>query len=182
MRVIKRYKEIIFGVLLGVTMWVLDAAMHAQLGTELHSQGFFSELFHSGPTQLVFRVFYVLISTAFGWYLWRSNWRERELRALEDAIIAFHRQLDSPAMRILSQSKILQGYQSVVLDVAVMKTVQSIGEDARLIDELAKRYLHFSQQVTAGNTTEAIETLQAIESWAAGKHAIAATNTSDSTT
>lgn len=177
----RRYKEIIFGALLGVTMWVLDAAMHAQLGSEIHSEGFIAELFHSGPTEIIFRGFYMLIATAFGWYLWRSNWRERELRALEDAIIAFHRQLDSPALRILSQSKILQAYQSVALDETLMKTAQSIGEDARLIDELAKRYLHFSQQVMAGRTSEAIEALRAIESWTANKQASAAVNTSQTT-
>lgn len=171
-----------FGVLLGITMWVLDAAMHAQLGSEVHSHGFVAEILNPGATQLVFRLFYFLIASAFGLYLWRSNWRERELRALEDAIIAFHRQLDSPAMRILAQSKILQGNQSVTLDETLMKTVQSIGEDARLIDEMAQRYLHFSQQVMAGKTREAIETLRAIESWAAKHSAASSANTPKSAT
>lgn len=180
MKFIKRYKEIIFGILLGMTMWVVDAAMHTQLGSEIHSQGFVAELIHAGPTQLIFRGFYLVIATAFGWFLWRSNWRERELRALEDAIIAFHRQLDSSAVRILSQSKILQGYQCVALDEAVMRTAQSIREDARLIDELARQYLRFSEHITAGKTSEAIETLHSIESWAASKHSVISANTSQS--
>ncbi len=162
---LKRYKEMIFGLLLGLTMWVLDAAMHAQLGGEIHSHGFLAEMFQPGPTQLLFRGFYVVLATVFGWYLWRANWRERELRALENAITAFHRQLDSPALRIASQSRILQGRQSVARDTTAMSSAQAIAEDARLIDELAQQYLNFSAQVRAGRIPEAIATLRAIENW-----------------
>ena len=83
MNFFKQCREILFGLGLGAAMWVLDAAMHAQLGAEVHSGGFLAEMFHPGPTQLLFRGFYVVLATAFGWYLWRANWRERELRALE---------------------------------------------------------------------------------------------------
>ena len=165
MKFFKHYREILFGLGLGAAMWVLDAAMHAQLGAEVHSGGFLAEMFHPGPTQLIFRGFYVALATAFGWHLWRSNWRERELHALEDAITAFHRQLDSPALRIVSQSRVLQGCQCVARDATALSCAQAIGEDARLIDELAQQYLNFSTQVRAGRTQEAIATLQAIEHW-----------------
>ncbi len=165
MNIFKQYREILFGLGLGAAMWVLDAAMHAQLGGEIHSHGFWSEMFQPGPTQLLFRSFYVALATAFGWHLWRSNWRERELRALEDAITAFHRQLDSPALRIVSQSRVLQGLPGVARDETALRAVQTIAEDARLIDELAQQYLDFSAQVRAGRTQEAIATLQAIEHW-----------------
>ena len=165
MKFFKQYREILFGLGLGATMWVLDAAMHAQLGAEVHSGGFLAEMFHPGATQLLFRGFYLVLATAFGWHLWRSNWRERELRALEDAITAFHRQLDSPALRIASQSRILQGRPSVARDETALSSAQAIAEDARLIDELAQQYLNFSAQVRAGRIPEAIATLQAIENW-----------------
>lgn len=146
-------------------MWVVDAAMHARLGAEVASSGFSSELLQPGATQFLFRSAYVLISTALGWALWRSNWRERELRALEDAVIAFHRQLDSPAMRIVSHIRMLQGRPGVTRDEVAMSVAEAIGEDARLIDSLAQQYLRFSEQVMAGRTFEAIETLRAIEAW-----------------
>ncbi len=100
---LKRYKEIIYGVLLGAAMWVVDAAMHAQLAVEVHSSGsFVQELLQPGATELMFRAVFLFIAIAFGWALWRSNWREREMRAIESAIVAFHRRLDTPAMRIVS--------------------------------------------------------------------------------
>ena len=147
-------------------MWVVDAAMHAQLGADVHSSGsFLGELIRPNLTTLTFRLTFLIIATAFGWALWRSNWRERELRALEDAIIAFHRQLDSPAMRIVSHIRMLQGVQAVTRDERARAALEVIGDDARTIDSLAQQYMRFSEQVMAGRTTEAIETLRAIEQW-----------------
>jgi hypothetical protein len=169
MRLLRRYKEIIYGLLLGLAMWVVDAAMHAQLGAQIQSAGLADELVRPGATQLLFRSVFVIISLILGWSLWHSNWRERELRALEDAIVAFHRQLDSPAMRIVSHTRMLLGRPSVTRDDAARTMAESIGDDAYTIDQLTKQYLHFSEQVMAGHTREAIETLRAIESRASNR-------------
>lgn len=173
---IQRYKEIIFGASLGAAMWIIDAAMHAQLGAEVHSSsGFIGELLHPGATQFLFRSFFLVIATILGWSLWRANWRERELRALEDAIIAFHRRLDSPAMRIVSNVRALRSRPGVMHDSLATNIVESIGDDARTIDELARGYIQFSEQVMAGRTSEAIKTLRAIESWTSEQQTLSST-------
>lgn len=162
---LRRYKEIIYGFGLGLAMWVVDAAMHARLGAAIDSSGFVNELLRPGPTQIIFRGSFIVIATGLGWALWRSNWHERELRALEDAIIAFHRQLDSPAMRIVSNIRMLHGRPGVARDEVARNIAETISGDARIIDELAKQYLSFSEQVMAGRTSDAIETLRSIEAW-----------------
>ena len=168
--IFRRYKEIIFGLLLGLAMWGVDAVMHAQLGADVHSSGSLAdELLRPGTTQLIFRSGFLVISMAFGWALWRSNWRERELHALEDAIIAFHRQLGSPAMRIVSHVRMLQGRPAVSRDEVAASLAESIGDDARTIDHLTQQYIHFSEHVMAGRASEAVETLRAIEAWARGQ-------------
>ena len=168
---LKKYKEILFGAFVGLAMWVVDAAMHTQLGQDLHSADtFVGELLRPNTTALTFRAMFFAIAAAFGWALWRSNWRERELRALEDAIIAFHRQLDSPAMRIVSHVRMLQGRPGVTRDEVAMSVAEAIHDDARIIDQLAQQYIRFSEQVMAGRTTEAVETLRAIEAWTSGRH------------
>ena len=156
-------------------MWVMDAAMHARLGAEINSHGFLAELLQPGTTQLLFRTGYIAIAVAFGWSLWRSNWRERQLRALEDAIVAFHRQLDSPAVRIVSHIRMLQGRPGVTRDEVARSVAEAIHDDARIIDSLAQQYMRFSEQVMAGRTGEAIETLRAIERWAGGERSAANT-------
>lgn len=163
---LKRYKEIIYGLLLGAAMWVVDAAMHVQLSEEAHtSRGLLGELFQPGATQLLFRSVFIVIAVAFGWALWRSNWRERELRALENAVVAFHRRLDNPAMRIVNHARILHGRPGVIHDEAARELAESISDDARVINELAIAYMRFSEQVVAGRTGEAIETLRRIKVW-----------------
>lgn len=161
----KRYKEIWFGVLLGAGMWLTDVWMHVELGSDVHSHDFYSELFQPHPTAVLFRAIYFLIAVAFGVFLWRANWRERELRAFETAILAFQRQLDRPALRILAHIRQLQNRNSVQLDEAARALTDHIGADARLLEELAKKYHVFSEQVRNGNTAAAAETLQSIEAW-----------------
>lgn len=163
MKFFKSYKEIWFGLGLGAVAWLVDAVMHTELGGEVHAESLWSEIFSPHPTTLIFRVFYLVIALAFGVFLWRTNWRERQLQALEQAVIAFQRQLDAPALRILGAVRGLQNRNSVRLDDAAQRFVAEIGTDAGLIDELAKKYLEFSRLVQAGDTARAIETLNLIE-------------------
>lgn len=172
MKFFKSYKEIWFGIGLGAVAWLVDAAMHTSLGADVHSEGLWAEIFRPQPTALIFRGFYLVIAVSFGIFLWRTNWRERQLRALEAAVIAFQRQLDAPALRILGAARGLQNRNSVRLDNAAEKLASEISTDAGLIDDLAKKYLEFSRLVQTGETGRAIETLDSIESWIAERKSI----------
>lgn len=167
MKIFSCYKEIWFGIALGAVAWVIDAAMHVKLGAEVHAEGFWTEVFTPHPTAIVFRLFYMVIAVAFGTFLWRANWRERQLEALEQAVIAFQRQLDSPALRILSAARDLHNQNTVRLDLTSRRLAAGMHADAVLIDELAKRYIEFGRLVQAGETARAIETLRSIERWLA---------------
>jgi len=148
---LRRYKEIIFGLLLGLAIWVMDAMMHAQLGADVHSSGSFAnEIFHPGSTPFVFRVGFLVIAVAFGW-----------------------------ALRIVSHARMLQGTTSVTRDDMAMSLSAAIGDDAQTIDHLAQQYIHFSEQVRDGRASEAIETLQSIEAWLRQKRATASSSTTN---
>jgi PleD family two-component response regulator len=108
--------------------------------------------FRTAPDGFDFSGILLLIALAFGVFLWRTNWRERQLQALEQAVIAFQRQLDAPALRILGAVRGLQNRNSVRLDETAEKFAAEINMDAALIDELAKKYLEFSRLVQAGDT------------------------------
>ena len=169
MKFLKSYKEIWFGIGLGAFAWLVDAVMHVAIGTDVHAGSLWTEIFKPHPTAVVFRGFYFLIAVAFGIFLWRTNWRERQLQALEQAVIAFQRQLDAPALRIIGTIRGLQNRNSVRLDEAAMLLTSEINSDAVLIDELAKKYFEFSRLVQEGETARAIETLQSIETWLADR-------------
>lgn len=167
MKFLKSYKEIWFGFGLGAAMWLIDAVMHAELGADVHAESLWSEIFSPHPTALLFRLLYLVIAVSFGFFLWRVNWRERELRALEQAVVRFQRQLDAPALRILTAAANLQTRNSVQLDETARSLAAAITTDARLIDELAQKYLEFSRLVQEGNRAQAIEILHSIETWLA---------------
>ena len=173
MKFFKCYKEIWFGFGLGLFAWLVDAAMHVQLGADVHAESLWAEIFSPHPTALIFRVFYLVIAVAFGFFLWRANWRERQLRALEAAVIAFQRQLDAPALRLLGAIGQLRNRNAVRLDETAARLAAEITSDAGLIDELAKKYLEFSRLVQKGETARAIETLNSIESWLAERKILA---------
>jgi hypothetical protein len=103
-----------------------------------------------------------VIAVAFGVFLWRTNWRERQLRVLEQAVIAFQRQLDAPAIRLLVSAGQLQNRNAVRLDETAGRLAAEISTDAGLIDDLAKKYLEFSRLVQAGETARAIETAKTL--------------------
>jgi len=167
MKFFKSYKEIWFGVALGAAAWLVDAVMHVELGADVHAGSLWNEIFAPHPTALIFRLFYMVVAVAFGVFLWKANWRERQLRALEQAVAAFQRQLDAPALRILSSVRGLQNRNAVQLDETAQRLTAEITADAGLIDELAKKYLEFNRLVHAGDTVRAIETLNSIEAWLA---------------
>ena len=169
MNFLKHYKEIWFGTALGLGAWLVDAVMHVELGAEVHAGSLWTEIFAPHPTALVFRLFYLVLAMAFGVFLWRANWRERQLRALEQSVTSFQRQLDAPALRILGAVRQIQTRNSVRLDETAVRLGSEIGADAQLIDELAKKYLEFSRLVQAGETARAIEILQSIELKIAGQ-------------
>jgi len=71
---LRRYIEVIFGSLLGLLMWVVDAAMHMRLSRAAFSSGgYLDELFRPGITPTVFRGAYLIIAVSLGWVLWRAR-------------------------------------------------------------------------------------------------------------
>lgn len=175
MKFFRSYKEIWFGLGLGILAWLVDAVMHVELGADIHAEGIWVEIVAPHSTALIFRGFYMVVAISFGVFLWRANWRERQLRALELAVIAFQRRLDAAALRITSAARGLQSRNSIRLDETAMRFASQIDSDAALIDELAKKYFEFSRLVQEGEMTRAIETLDSIESWLAERRAVAKT-------
>ncbi len=159
----KRYKEILFAFGLGVAMWLIDVWMHVELGAEVHAESFLSELLRPQATTLIFRLIYLVIAVAFGIVLWRANWRERELQALEDSIISFYCQMDLPTLRILTRVRQLQCRTTVKADIISSDLAENIEADALLLSEFAGKYQEFSRHIRNKQTLEAIETLRSIE-------------------
>ena len=106
---IGRYKEIFFGLLLGLAMWVADAQMHTAMPMAVrgYQPSLAEELISPDGPQLVTRLLFVSFALFLGWLLWRSNQRERAVRDLERQIAVFHEQVINPARSILEECNAL---------------------------------------------------------------------------
>ena len=102
-----RYKEIWYGAAIGISTWILDAMMHAIQRGPISWSAFTSEAIASDGAGLVFRIFFVVVSTALGVSLWRSNRHRCELRELQGLFGAFHRQVVNPMLLIVGYSRML---------------------------------------------------------------------------
>lgn len=79
-----RYVEVLAGLLLGVVMWVLDAAMHSQLNATPASRWpFLDELVRPGITAALFRGAFAALAIGIGWTLWRRNLKREAIERQE---------------------------------------------------------------------------------------------------
>ena len=152
--VLGRYKEIWYGIAIGISMWILDAMMHASshgLPTWSH---FTREVIASDSAQLLFRALFVLVSLAFGVSLWRSNQRKHQARNLCAGVGTLYSQIANPLVLIVGYSQILslkEGWPVSREEVEILKDIQM---NARRIDELIKRLPPPGMQIHEGTFSE----------------------------
>lgn len=137
---LKRYKEIFFGLLLGLAMWGADALMHTMMPMpgKGHQLTFMEELFFPDGPQLLTRLLFLGFAFFLGWLLWRSNQRERAVRDLERRMAVFHEQVINPASSILEECSAL--LRSEGLREESVELVKEIRQHAREIDDFAKDF------------------------------------------
>ncbi|MEW5976318.1 MAG: hypothetical protein AB1898_11000 [Acidobacteriota bacterium] len=137
----RRYKEILFGLALGLAMWVIDAAMHVQIRpNEASWAGNFIRDFSSpGPAPLFFRVLFCALAVFLGLVLWRSNQRQRQAQDTEQKLRNLHRAMTSPVMLIVGYSKLLIGNRQLNPDSTTQFMVQVIHDSALKLQSLAEK-------------------------------------------
>ncbi len=140
MQKMKRYKEILFGLLLGLTMWAADALMHTMMSaasTETQP-ALAEELFSPVGPPLFIRLLYVSFALLVGCMLWRSNRQKRLGFDSERKVSAFHEQMVNPTTNILDGCNTL--LRSGGLSGGALNVVREIRGHAQQIDEFTKSF------------------------------------------
>lgn len=137
----RQYKEILFGLALGLAMWVIDAAMHAQIRPNEASWtgNLIRELSSPGHAPLFFRVLFCALAVLLGLVLWRSNQRQRQAQDTEQKLRNLHRAMTSPVMLILGYSKLLIGNRELHADSTTQFMIQVIHDSALKLQALAEK-------------------------------------------
>lgn len=132
-----RYKEIYFGIALGIGALLIDASMHSSMDR----RPFFEELVHPGSTMLFYRGLYLVYGAAIGGLLWQRNKREREFRRLAEIYERFHREVADPAFLIHAKCEELLWLDDSELPAKAKESVRFVYDKVRTIESLAKERL-----------------------------------------
>lgn len=138
-RVLRGYKEICYGVAIGLSMWILDTLMHAIQRSRWSWGEFIRELVASDGAQLLFRVLFVAVAVAFGFSLWRSNRRKRQIDNLRLAVDSLYGQIANPLLLIVGYCQMLSLKQGWPVERVTIEIVNEIHCNARQISEVIKR-------------------------------------------
>lgn len=132
---LERYREIFYGLLLGIGVEIIDVGMHA------HEEGrsYWQELFQTQPATLFYRLLFLSFGLVMGWLLWMRNKRERDFRQIAETLRGFQRDIANPASVVNAQLEVLLTRKDLQLNQATEEIVRSIYERSRQIVSLTKQ-------------------------------------------
>lgn len=128
MKMILRYKEIFYGVLFGLGAVVIDVVMHSRMSNRSLWEG----LTTVNPEMMFYRVLFLVFGSTTGWFMWRSNQRERDFRALEDRFSQFRSRLAPLVTMTYSRLQLaLTHPESDTLSKELAEALQAVYQDLR---------------------------------------------------
>jgi len=137
-RLLSDYKEVAYGAGMGVSMWVVDATMHAIQRGPISWSGFVQEMIASNDAQLLFRLLFVAMATALGISLWRSNRHRCQVRDLQALLGAFHRQVVNPVVLIVGYSRMLSLREGWPVGREAVEIIHEIQLNAQKVNNAIK--------------------------------------------
>lgn len=127
---LKRYKEIFYGLTFGLGAACIDTFVDAST----QHKAFWDFSFG----MLLYRSVFVLFGLALGWLLWRTNQSERESRSLIAAVQKLQSDVGPPTVIIHAQTQLLLTKSGAPLPPDVEVIVRSIHEQSMKLQSIAK--------------------------------------------
>ncbi len=134
---LNRYREVFYGLLLGLGAILIDLVMHAQM----ESSSLWTELIHPQPLMVFYRLLFVVFGLALGCSLWQKNNRERDFRRLTEILKRFHQEIVNPAFLIHSKLQVLLTREDFHPSPEAEKLIRFIYEQSQRIQSQAKQRL-----------------------------------------
>lgn len=133
---IRRYKEVWFGLSFGLGAILIDSAMHSQMS----GSAFIGELFSFHFDMFVYRILFLAFGLGLGWLLWRNSRQERQFRLLQKSF----RRLGSDLRPVLamnySRLQILFGGREIaLLSEEAQNSLRAVHADVRRLQSILDR-------------------------------------------
>ncbi len=132
----RKYKEIVFGIGFGIGALMIDAALDAK--AEGNS---FADEAAAHPGMMLYRLGFVLLGLAFGWMLWRSRKREREVELLTETLHHFQQQCVTQALLLRSTLQVLLTRDDLHLPDEAQRMVRDAYQKAQELQRMAEERL-----------------------------------------
>lgn len=133
---IKRYKEVWFGLSFGFGAILIDTAMHSQMS----GSAFIEELFSFNFEMLVYRILFLAFGLSLGWLLWRNSRQERQFRLLQESFLQLHSDLRPVLVMNYSRLQILFGGREIaLLSEEAQNTLRAMHADMRKLQSILER-------------------------------------------
>jgi hypothetical protein len=126
--VLRRHREIIYGLLFGFGAAVIDTFIDSKMQNT--SFGDVS----LGMT--LYRLCFVIFGFVLGWLLWRRNESERGFRLLQDRFQAFQNEIGAPVTVIHAQTQLLLGGPGLQLAPEVQSGIRIIYEQSQRLQAI----------------------------------------------
>ncbi len=127
---LRRYKEIFYGLLFGLGAACIDTLVDA--GTQHRA------FWDFGLGMLLYRAVFVLFGFTLGWLLWRNNQSEREFRSMIETVQKLQANIGPPTVIIHAQTQLLLTQSGAPLPPEIEGIVKSIHEQSMKLQSIAK--------------------------------------------
>lgn len=135
-----RYGKIAYGVLIGLSIWVIDAMLQTGGCDHFGFDTVANEIVTSRPPQLLLHILLLIVSVALGYSLWQSRERERQMRDLQMILKSLQRQIVNPSLLILGYSSNLALREGWPVSHEAVEMMSEIQCNARKLNEIIKQW------------------------------------------
>jgi hypothetical protein len=127
-----KYKEVVFGVLFGAGASLIDAAMHATMG----SGNLLTELFHPTLVMMAYRILFLAFGVSLGVLLWLRNRRERDFRELSASLETLRGSINAPALLLHVNLQVLLMHYETLDREDVLAVIRTVYEGSTVIQHV----------------------------------------------
>lgn len=132
----QKYKEILFGLALGLAAFFIDWALDAAA----HGNSLLDELTEH-PAMLLYRLAFVLLGLLLGWLVWKRHRTEREFQRLTEALRTLQQQCGNEAVLLRSTLQTLLTRNDLALSPEAQRLVQEAYERSHECPRIAEAKL-----------------------------------------
>jgi hypothetical protein len=128
--VLKRHREIFYGLLFGFGAAILDTWIDSRAQ---------NRPFWDVPIGMtLYRLLFILFGFVLGWLLWRKNTGERACRSLQDEVQELRQKISAPITVIHAQAQLLLGQHAAQLSPEVQSEVRIIYEQSQKLQSIQR--------------------------------------------